>query len=323
MKGSYEIIVKNNRLRYKFTIHRNITILRGDSATGKTTLIEMIANYVRDGVESGIEVVCEKKCVVLERGNWQRDLQDYDECIVFIDEGNAFVKSKEFAVMVKDSSNYYVIATRDSLFTLPYSIQEIYGIRNTSGNRYQGTKRLYSELYPLYNKDAFTEKPDKVIIEDSNSAYQFFKEICIKEGIECESAGGKTGIYHSILSSENERILVIADGAAFGPEMERVMSLKRIKTLVCFLPESFEWLILKSGLIKDKELPEILDNPASFIESKKYVSWERFFTKLLRDETKNTYLAYKKDKLNPAYLHDRNKEAIVRGINTVSGGKLI
>ncbi len=49
------------------------------------------------------------------------------------------------------------------------------------------------------------------------------------------------------------------------------MLLKRIKNFVCFLPESFEWLILKSGLIKDKELPELLNDPAVFIESKKYI----------------------------------------------------
>ncbi len=40
MKGSYEVTVRNNRLQYKFTVQRNITILRGNSATGKTTLIE-------------------------------------------------------------------------------------------------------------------------------------------------------------------------------------------------------------------------------------------------------------------------------------------
>ena len=39
MKGSFEVIVKNRRIQYKFTICRNITILKGDSATGKTTLI--------------------------------------------------------------------------------------------------------------------------------------------------------------------------------------------------------------------------------------------------------------------------------------------
>ena len=37
MKGKYNIFVQNNRLRYDFVISRNITIIRGDSATGKTT----------------------------------------------------------------------------------------------------------------------------------------------------------------------------------------------------------------------------------------------------------------------------------------------
>lgn len=323
MKGSYEIIVRNNRLRYKFTIHRNITILRGNSATGKTTLIEMIKSYLSDGLESGIEVLCDRKCVVLERGNWERDLKDFNECIVFIDEGNGFIKTTEFAEMVKNSSNYYVIATRENLFNLPYSIEEIYGIRNTSGNIYQGTKRLYSELYHLYNKEAFEGRPDKVIIEDSNSAYQFFKEVCQKERIECVSAKGKSNIFKCILEAKEEKILVIADGAAFGPEMERVMSLKWTKHFACFLPESFEWLILNSGLIKAKDLKSILESPSDFIESEKYISWERFFTKLLIDETKDTPLAYNKSTLNSNYLHDKNVKTVIKAIDKEAGGALM
>ena len=125
----------------------------------------MVASYQRDGKDSGIEITCEKNCVVLTRENWERNLADFHDSIVFIDEGNPFVRSKSFAEMVKNSTNYYVIATRESLFNLPYSIQEIYGIRNTAGNRYQGTKRLYSDA------DAFQGKPNKVLIEDSNSAW--------------------------------------------------------------------------------------------------------------------------------------------------------
>ena len=37
MKGKHKIVVKNNRLHYEFEIKRNITIIKGDSATGKTT----------------------------------------------------------------------------------------------------------------------------------------------------------------------------------------------------------------------------------------------------------------------------------------------
>ena len=319
MKGSFEIKIQNNRIQYKFTISRNITILRGDSATGKTTLIDMIDDYNKNGKESGIELTCKKACVVLERGNWMRDLEEIKDSIVFIDEGNGFVRSEAFADMAQRSDNYYVIATRDSLFNLPYSVTEVYGIRNKSGNRYQGTKRLYSECYPLFNADLLTERPDKIIIEDSNSAFQFFREICKKEGIICESAAGKSNIYGCIRNSDENRILVVADGAAFGPEMERAMSLKKAKDVVYFLPESFEWLLLKSGLVEEKDFKDILDNPSDFIESEKYFSWERFFTALLTEKTKDTPLAYNKRNLNPTYLHKKNKNVIINEINVVSG----
>ena len=69
MTGSYEITVKNRRIQYKFTINRNITVLKGDSATGKTTLIEMISAYQRAGENSGIQLACKKKCVVLDELN--------------------------------------------------------------------------------------------------------------------------------------------------------------------------------------------------------------------------------------------------------------
>ena len=42
MRGKYRVVVKNKRLHYEFEIKRNITIIKGDSATGKTTLINMI-----------------------------------------------------------------------------------------------------------------------------------------------------------------------------------------------------------------------------------------------------------------------------------------
>lgn len=58
MRGKYKIVVKNNRLHYEFEIKRNITVIRGDSATRKTTLINMLRQSENLGASSGIEVVC-------------------------------------------------------------------------------------------------------------------------------------------------------------------------------------------------------------------------------------------------------------------------
>ncbi len=311
MKGKYNITVKSRRIQYKFTVLRNITILRGDSATGKTTLIDMIAAYQENGEASGVTVQSKKQCTVLTGIRWQENLAMIHDSIVFIDEGDKFVASEDFARAVKNTDNYYVIATRASLFDLPYSIKEIYGIKNVSGNRYQGTKRLYAEFYPLCRVDnELTAKPDLVITEDSKSGYQFFDNYFSEYGIKCISAESKAKIYNQLLEREYDTALVIADGAAFGPEIERVLSLKNAKKIMLFLPESFEWIILRSGVVKDTEINAMLEKPYDYIESGKYFSWERFFTDVLTEKTKGTYLKYDKSQLNKSYVNPNEKNAI-------------
>ncbi len=311
MKGKHQVIVKNARIQYKFSIERNITILRGDSATGKTTLIDMIYSYQLEGENSGVVVNSDKKCIVLTSYNWQVNLQQIHDSIIFIDEGGDFVSSVEFAKAIQNTDNYYVIVSRMSLAALPYSVNEIYGIKNKSGNRYQGTKRLYSEFYPLNDNELYKiSKPDCVIVEDSNAGYEFFSEVFRRYNIPCIAASGKSNVFSTIEKEKSEIILVIADGASFGPELEKVLALRVNKKIILYLPESFEWIILKSGLIGDST--NILDEPYEHIESQKYFSWERFFTDLLVRETADSgYLRYSKNKLNRAYLQDKERARIV------------
>ena len=169
MIGKHRIIVQNKRVKYDFEVRRNITIIRGDSATGKTSLIEMIREYNELEEDSGVELQCDKNCVALSGINWKIQLEAISDSIVFIDEGNAFVMSKEFATMVQDSDNYYVLVTRQSIPTLPYSVNEIYGIR-VSG-KYASLKQKYNEFYHIYGKNSFDRQfePQIVLTEDSNS----------------------------------------------------------------------------------------------------------------------------------------------------------
>lgn len=310
MKGSFDVTVRNRRIQYKFRISRNITILRGDSATGKTTLIDMIQAYQTGGPGSGVQLSCAAGCAVLTAHNWQLNLSGIHNSIVFIDEGNPFVISQDFAFEVKKGDNYFVLATRNPLFNLPYSIREIYGIKNTSGNRYQGTKRLYSEFYPLYSQSV-TIRPEIVIVEDSNSGFEFFQSVCGRFSIPCISARGKTKVCDAVQSCGHENILIIADGAAFGAEIEGLLSLGHIKKLGIYMPESFEWLLLKANLLNDPDIGRILENPPDSIDSSVYFSWEQFFTELITSKTKGSYLEYHKAKLNPSYLQKQETERIM------------
>ena len=319
MKGRHEIVVRNARVQYRFSIERNITILRGDSATGKTTLIDMILQHQISGDQSGVEVRSDKQCTVLQTMNWQLILPTIHDSIVFIDEGGRdeknrhFVCSEAFANAVQNSDNYYVIATRADLFNLPYSVQEIYGIRNVSGNRYQKTKRLYSTFYPLYSSPPeLSMPPDLVILEDSNAGYDFFASYFTGQNVRCISAAGKSNISKVLREENYHTALVIADGAAFGSEISIVLALQKARSFMLYMPESFEWIILKADLLHDKTIREMLTDPSAYIESKEYFSWERFFTALLIERSRDTWLHYSKKSLNRNYTQSAVMEQIVK-----------
>lgn len=312
MKGIHKVVVGTKYLKYEFELRRNLTIIRGDSATGKTTLVDMIRTHMNDGESGPVTLNCDKSCYVVEGNLWKGQLDNIQDSIVFIDEGNEFVKTKDFARAIQQTDNYYVIVTREGLPALPYSVEEVYGIR-TSG-KYGTLKRSYHSFYRIY-PDSTTEKikPEKILTEDSNSGYQFFDAVCTEHQMQCDTANGKSNVFSYLKVHKDEKILVIADGAAFGPEMDRVLQLVQTrKNLALYLPESFEWLILSSGILKDAETTQILQTPSNYIDSKKYFSWERYFTELLTEKTSRTYLNYTKKTLNEAYLNDGTKNAILR-----------
>lgn len=94
MKGKKRVIIQNNRVHYEFVIKRNITIIQGDSASGKTTLVNMIRQAENLGESSGINVSCEVPCRVLEGVNWKIILENSRESILFIDEVELFYKNR-------------------------------------------------------------------------------------------------------------------------------------------------------------------------------------------------------------------------------------
>lgn len=315
MKGAHKVIVETRKVKYEFEVKRNLTIITGDSGSGKTVLIDLIRDYRRYGSDSGIFVSCDCTCKTLDNEEWERQLEESTGSIIFIDEGNRFLTSKRFAELVKGSDNYFVIATREKLPMLPYSVNEIYGFRKSG--RFHEAKQKYNEIYHLYGE--ISEKdgvdPQLVITEDSNSGYEFFTELARQKERECISANGKSNILDVLFNTPSDRkTLVIVDGAAFGSEIRDVYAYLETETnVVLYAPESFEWLILSSAAVPNVRMEQLLNNPENYIDSAEYVSWERFFTELLIKSTQdNPVWSYSKRKLPKAYLSSKVLNAVKR-----------
>ncbi len=321
MKGSHRVIIEAKRVKYDFTLTRNITILTGDSASGKTVLIDYIRDYRRYGSESGVMVSCDRECRTLDNEDWEMQLKRITNSIIFIDEGNRFVTSKEFAKLALESDNYFVLATREKMPMLSYSVQEIYGFRESG--KYHEAKQKYNEMYHLYGEISAQSsiEPELVITEDSNSGYDFFAKLSEQKNVNCISANGKSNIIKCLQDSEKTQgtRLIIVDGAAFGSEMKEVYEyLNTVGNVVLYAPESFEWLLLSSNTIPNANVTEILQEPENYIDSKKYASWERFFTALLIDMTKGDPVwSYSKKKISSVYVSSKVITAVKKMMKLV------
>ena len=78
---------------------------------------------------------------------WKRIMSNALSTIFFIDAGNAFITTEEFAKAVRNSDNYYVLITRQNLYYFSHSGDVIYGIRSLG--KYQDTKKTFSQIHRI------------------------------------------------------------------------------------------------------------------------------------------------------------------------------
>ena len=310
--GSFRFKVYNKHIQYDFIIKRNVTVISGNSGVGKTALIDLLKEYMlmssRNKKLNSITIETNSDWLVwddsLLRNNYFKTINSK---IIFIDEDIDFIFTKEFSSFVKHSDNYFVLIRRDNLSNLGklsrvvFSIDEVYTIVNSG--KYNKFLRVYN------NFDKIIKKPDIIIVEDSNSGYDFFKYVSNINNIECICAYGKDKILNLIDNNlsylSTKEVLIIADGAAFGSNIILIKNtVAKYDNIKFWLPESFEWLILNSDMF-NRHIGDILYNTSKYIDISKFLSWERYFNYLLTHYTLNMFCAYNKTKsLSECYLRD-------------------
>lgn len=107
--------------------------------------------------------------------------------------------------------------------------------------------------------------------------------------------------------STKQNILAVVDGAAFGCHFDELNEhIENKMNIAVYLPEQTEWLILKSDILNNRQVRNILSDPQKHIDSK-YVSWEAFFDKYIVAVTKDIpYARYSKSSLSDFYKQEKN-----------------
>lgn len=313
MRGKYLIEVKDRNTVYTFEVKRKVTLITGDSATNKTRLLDLLQRPdVTKSVynENGIRLKSMYR--VINDTNKDDVIEDtYSGKLIFIDEIVIYNYKHELITAMETSDNYFIIITRSPSIIdkryyerILFSNYEIYKICIER----QGIERKYNLVNYIVDTESNSRLNNPIVLtEDKVSGYFFFKDNL--NSYKVLSSLGRANIHkvligdlpaynrtHEMSNKDNgipefidtrSNVIVIADGAALGSQMDLIMQSieERIGRVLLLTPESFEYLLLKilntSGR---KLLTEQLTKTYRFVDtaSKSWCSWEEYFTGLLR-----------------------------------------
>lgn len=296
MIGNYTIQLSTKRVSFKLDVKRKYTIIRGDSATGKSTIAEYVWRHNIQGTDSGVYLKCD---IPVKRFMDIESLASWDTCIVVIDESDLILKHQDVAGILKRSVCYFIIITRQKLGYLPYSMYEIYELENKT------IKTSYTETY-LRNRYSSIPRqitPELIITEDKNTGFDFFNRTL---PVKCDNAKGKDKIKDKLEEyvDKYKSIFVICDGAANGATIYDLKKYIELVSSQCdvyiYTPESFEWLLLRS-LYYVGNTKQYLDYTYNYCDTRYYDSWEQYYTFFLTELGAKYHRHYSKKIMDEYY----------------------
>lgn len=283
MRGRHYLDVSTKRVKYSLCFDRGVSIIQGDSGVGKSTLVNLVQDYI-SGESYGVKLKTSASNVVVfdSKTDWYTELKRLSNTIILIDEGVKYVVSKGFSDALDGTDNYIVIIGREGRYgDLTFAINSIYTL---SGESFQ-------QQLIVHNDKVISLKPDVIITEDSKSGFDIISRL-----FNCKvvSAHGKNNVVNT-LEGEHGVIYLVVDGAAFGSIIERIINISRYKDVYVFAPESFEYLILATSVFR-RHCKQELKYTENYADTTSYYTWERYYTELLRSLCKEMHLHYNKEK---------------------------
>lgn len=271
--------VSTNRYVYEFDLERRVTVIRGDSGTGKT----LLANLLVAEPETGVHVECERSFVLMNnniRVNYSTWFKDYDNVVFILDEDSRWLRDRRFYDAALDSGAWLLVMDRSTLLTTyECSVESV--MRLKVSGKYRTLEKLYTHKSTTFPKDW------PVFTEDIGSGYSFMQKVRDKVA----PLGGKD-LLDNLTPNELYGKIYFMDGAAYGHKLHAYYNDWLKGRIEFILPESFEWVLLHSPQFSQyTEVRNMLADPVAYGANKtEYKTWENFFTWFIHDFTTRMWI---------------------------------
>lgn len=258
------IQISTQRIKYDITLEHKISVLRGNSGTGKTTLASIIHYCNSNGNHRNILISSPKPLIVLDNRYYKYGMQELTQpSIVVIDEACEIFNNNEgidYLKYINDTTpHYFIIITRKRLSRLPLSagafLEFVYE---------NGVNRTHIR-FPQ-KLDDINKKPTEIITEDEKSSYLFIKERFNLEANYILSAGSKSKLKDKVkYICSNDKyhiILLIYDYCGIGDDIESLSEVIDVITnanIMILDWYSFEYYLLMTSVIKNKIQIDLLN----------------------------------------------------------------
>ncbi len=294
LKNTIKLEVESPNYNFSCNINRRITLIHGDSATGKSSLTAILSTTL-----PGVHIKCDLSTVILHNDSWKAILTSSTNAIVIADDLWC-AETAEFAsvckAMLVKNNLYLVLITRAELG----NFEEAEKVQS-NGDHFGRLSISLNEIYNFctdginhwleHDKISFHEdfkKNDLILTEDTTDGYDFF-DYHFKHVN--RSTNGKDSIISDIKKyDKNLNIFLLIDSSAFGCHYEK---LKRVildagyNVYFCYSYESFEYFLLCSNMLRFSPLVQYELNDTSY--ANRYISWETYFSDLINRSTYRKY----------------------------------
>ena len=157
MKGKHLISITSRRAEYRLELERKISVIKGNSGTGKSSVIRLISDYLELGKDSGIKLTISSSASVLVLTNssdWEKILPSVGNTILFFDEADSLFSKR---TQVSSSNDKHANAETSYLLQ---KIEEYTGVSILATNNLQNFdvafKRRMTYLIPIGMPDEAT-----------------------------------------------------------------------------------------------------------------------------------------------------------------------